>query len=66
MLSSRRLTRHDESCSTSPVSRAFEKIRIRGFDFTIIGMQEKLGSTGGQSQDNQVYMPVTVFTRRRK
>jgi putative ABC transport system permease protein len=45
---------------TSPIGK---KIRIKGFDFTVIGMQEKLGSTGGQSQDNQVYMPVTVFTR---
>ena len=45
---------------TSPIGK---KIRIKGYDFTIIGMQEKLGSTGGQSQDNQVYMPVTVFTR---
>ena len=45
---------------TSPIGK---KIRIKGYDFTVIGMQEKLGSTGGQSQDNQVYMPVTVFTR---
>ena len=44
----------------SPIGK---KIHIKGFDFTIIGMQEKLGSTGGQSQDNQVYVPVTVFTR---
>jgi putative ABC transport system permease protein len=44
----------------SPIGKT---IRIRGFDFLIIGMQEKLGSTGGQSQDNQVYIPVTVFKR---
>lgn len=44
----------------SPIGK---KIRIRGFDFLIIGMQEKLGSTGGQSQDNQVYIPAPVFKR---
>ena len=38
-------------------------IRIRGFDFKVIGLQEKLGSTGGQSQDGQVYIPTPAFTR---
>ena len=45
---------------TSPIGK---RIRIRGFDFTVTGMQEKLGSTGGQSQDNQVYIPEPVFKR---
>jgi putative ABC transport system permease protein len=40
-----------------------KEIRIRGFAFTVIGMQEKLGSAGGQSQDNQVYVPAPLFTR---
>ena len=38
-------------------------IKIRGFDFRVIGLQEKLGSTGGQSQDNQIYIPSHAFTR---
>ncbi|MCC6756237.1 MAG: ABC transporter permease, partial [Solirubrobacterales bacterium] len=38
-------------------------IKIRGIDFTVVGVQEKLGSMGGQSQDNQVYVPSPVFTR---
>jgi putative ABC transport system permease protein len=40
-----------------------QTIRIRGLDFRIVGIQEKLGSTGGQSQDNQVYIPASAFTR---
>jgi len=44
----------------SPLGRT---VRIRGFDFTVIGTQEKLGSTGGQSQDNQVHMPFHSFSR---
>lgn len=39
-------------------------IKISGIDFRIVGLQEKLGTgpTGG-SQDNQVYIPVTVYER---
>ncbi|MEO8027844.1 MAG: ABC transporter permease [Bryobacteraceae bacterium] len=44
----------------SPLGRT---IKVAGLDFRVIGLQEKLGSTGGQSQDNQVYIPATVFTR---
>jgi putative ABC transport system permease protein len=40
-----------------------EKLRIRGLEFTVVGTQEKLGSTGGQSQDNQIYIPSPSFTR---
>ncbi len=40
-----------------------QTIRIRGIDFRVVGTIEKLGSTGGQSQDNQVYLPATVFTK---
>ncbi|MDX2153542.1 MAG: ABC transporter permease [Bryobacteraceae bacterium] len=46
--------------STSPLGRT---IRVKGLDFTIIGIQEKLGSVQGRSQDNSVYLPSTVFTR---
>jgi len=38
-------------------------IKIRGIDFLVLGEQEKLGSAFGRSQDNQIYIPYTVFTR---
>ena len=38
-------------------------VKIRGLDFQVIGVQEKLGAMGGQSQDNSVYVPFPVFTR---
>ncbi len=38
-------------------------IKFHGFDFTVIGVQEKLGSAFGRSQDNSVYIPYTVFVR---
>jgi putative ABC transport system permease protein len=40
-----------------------ETIKIRGYDFTIIGVQEKLGSSFGRSQDNGVYMPDTTWEK---
>ncbi|MDX2269844.1 MAG: ABC transporter permease [Bryobacter sp.] len=45
---------------TSPLGKT---VRIRGYDFTIIGVQEKLGSTFGRSQDNGVFMPDTTFEK---
>lgn len=39
------------------------KITVRGYEFTILGVQEKLGNAGGRSQDNSVYIPSAVFTR---
>ncbi len=38
-------------------------IKISGLDFTIVGLQEKLGSNMGRSQDNQIYIPFTVYAR---
>ncbi len=38
-------------------------LKIRGLEFRIVGVQEKLGSVGGQSQDNQVYVSSATFTR---
>jgi putative ABC transport system permease protein len=38
-------------------------LKIAGWDFRIIGVQEKIGSAGGQSQDAVAYIPATVFTR---
>jgi putative ABC transport system permease protein len=44
----------------SPVGKT---VQISGIDFTIVGLQEKLGSAFGQSQDNSIYIPVTAFNR---
>jgi len=44
----------------SPLGR---KITVRGIEFTVLGVQEKLGSAGGRSQDNSVYIASDVFTR---
>ena len=44
----------------SPLGR---KITVRGAEFTVLGVQEKLGSAGGRSQDNSVYIASDVFTR---
>lgn len=38
-------------------------IRLSGLEFTVIGIQEKLGSAFGRNQDNSVYIPVTLFNR---
>jgi putative ABC transport system permease protein len=38
-------------------------IKIRGYEFRVVGLIEKLGSAGGQSQDNQIYMPIASFNR---
>jgi putative ABC transport system permease protein len=40
-----------------------QTLRISGMDFTVIGVQEKIGSAGGQSQDNVAFIPATVFGR---
>jgi putative ABC transport system permease protein len=44
----------------SPVGQT---IKIRGFEFLIIGLQEKLGSNFGRSQDNSVYIPDTTYEK---
>ena len=54
-------------------------IKVRGYDVTVVGMQERLGSSFGRSQDNSVYIPfgawgkiyttpqsISVFARPRK
>lgn len=46
--------------ASSPLGKT---IKIAGFDFTIIGVQEKIGNAGGQSQDNSAFIPATVFHR---
>jgi putative ABC transport system permease protein len=43
----------------SPIGKT---ITIRGYDFLVVGVQEKLGSSGERTQqDNPVYIPATVF-----
>ena len=44
----------------SPIGK---KIKIKGVDLTIVGLQEKLGSAFGRSQDNQVYVPWPIFLK---
>lgn len=46
--------------NVSPIGK---KIKIQGLELTIVGMQEKLGSAFGRSQDNQVYVPWPVFLK---
>src|SRR6516225_6419381 len=38
-------------------------IRVEGIEFTIIGVQEKLGSAFGRDQDNSMYIPISAFNR---
>lgn len=46
--------------NTSPVGKA---VKLSGIDFTVLGVQERLGSSFGRTLDNSVYIPFTVFTR---
>ena len=32
-------------------------IKLKGYDFLVVGLQEKLGSSFGRSQDNSIYIP---------
>ncbi len=47
----------------SDVTPLGQTLRISGMDFRVIGVQEKIGAVGGQSQDNVAFIPATVFTR---
>ncbi len=44
----------------SPLGRTFQ---IQGIDFTVVGVQERLGSAFGRSQDNVAYIPITTYMR---
>jgi putative ABC transport system permease protein len=44
----------------SPLNRI---IRIEGIEFTVVGLQERLGSAFGRDQDKSIYIPVTAFDR---
>ncbi|MCU0228372.1 MAG: ABC transporter permease [Bryobacterales bacterium] len=45
---------------TNPLGRT---VTIKGREFTVIGVQEKLGSAFGQSQDTSAYIPYRTMTR---
>jgi putative ABC transport system permease protein len=45
---------------SSPIG---ETIRFKGIEFTVIGVQEKLGSAFGNNQDKTIYIPVSVFNQ---
>ncbi len=45
---------------SSPVGRTF---KIQDLDFTVVGVQERLGSSFGRNQDNTCMIPITVFAR---
>src|ERR1019366_4845137 len=38
-------------------------IKIKGVDFTVIGVQERLGAAFGVSRDKSAYIPITCFNR---
>jgi putative ABC transport system permease protein len=38
-------------------------IRIQGIEFTVVGVEERLGSAFGRDQDNNAYIPITAFDR---
>jgi len=40
-----------------------QTVRIEGIEFTVIGVQERLGSSFGRDLDNSIYIPVTAFNR---
>src|SRR5579862_4852340 len=45
---------------SSPVGRTF---KIQDLDFTVLGVQERVGSSFGRSQDNVCMIPITTFAR---
>jgi len=38
-------------------------VKIEGMEFTVIGLEEKLGSAFGRDQDNSIYIPISAFDR---
>jgi len=45
---------------TDPIGK---KIHVEDMEFTIIGLEEKLGSMFGESLDNKVYIPLPIHQR---
>lgn len=49
----------------SNASRALgQTIRINGLDFTVVGVLEEKGSSGGSDQDDIIYIPLTTAQQR--
>jgi putative ABC transport system permease protein len=44
----------------SPLGKTF---KINGVDFTVVGVQEKLGASFGVSRDKNAYIPITSYNR---
>ncbi|HEY2015610.1 MAG TPA: ABC transporter permease [Bryobacteraceae bacterium] len=44
----------------SPLNRI---VRIEGIEFTVVGLQERLGSAFGRDQDKSIYIPASAFER---
>ncbi len=44
-----------------PIGKA---IKIRGIDYTVIGVTERKGQAFGQSQDNFIVIPISVYIQR--
>ena len=38
-------------------------IRLKGYEFRVVGLQEKLGSSFGRSQDNSIYIPFYTWQK---
>jgi putative ABC transport system permease protein len=38
-------------------------VRIEGIEFTVVGVQERLGSAFGRDLDNSIYIPASAFNR---
>jgi|SRR5271157_1373679 len=45
---------------TSPVGKT---VRVEGIEFTVVGVQERLGSSFGRDSDNLMYIPATAYER---
>jgi putative ABC transport system permease protein len=46
--------------SIDPIGRT---LKVKGFDFTIVGVEQKRGSMFGQSLDNLAYIPISTYGR---
>jgi putative ABC transport system permease protein len=44
----------------TPLGRTF---KIQNLEFLVVGVQERLGSSFGRSQDNSAYIPISAFNR---
>jgi putative ABC transport system permease protein len=44
----------------NPIGKTF---KIKGIDFRVIGVQERLGAAFGVSRDNNAYIPITCYNR---